>query len=107
MLILLNGEAGQSYCIGSNNEKTNLEICHEICSYLDTVLPKRYSYKKQINFVEDRLGHDKRYSIDASKIIEELGWKPIYKFSDGLEFTINWYLQNKEWCNRLQINSNT
>ena len=107
LLILLNGEAGQSYCIGSNNEKTNLEICHEICSYLDTILPKKYSYKKLINFVEDRPGHDKRYSIDASKIIEELGWKPIYNFSDGLEFTINWYLKNKEWFNRLQIKSNT
>ena len=74
-----------------------MEIVNYICNYLDEIQPKKISYKELINFVEDRPGHDKRYSINASKINKNLGWQPTYGFSESLEFTIKWYLSNKNW----------
>ena len=100
LLILLEGKIGESYCVGSNNEKTNLDITNEICAYLDEVIPSEFSYKKNITFVKDRAGHDKRYSINASKIKNELGWEINYKFLDSLKLTINWYIKNKSWLNK-------
>ena len=97
LLTIIRGRIGESYCIGSDQEKTNLEIVNYICNYLDEIQPKKNSYKELINFVEDRPGHDKRYSINASKIKKNLGWQPTYGFSESLEFTINWYLSNKIW----------
>ena len=87
------GTAGQTYNIGGDNEKTNLEIAHEICTLLDKKLPKSESYKTLITFVKDRPGHDFRYAIDATKIRESLGWKPAETFKTGIEKTVNWYIK--------------
>ncbi len=75
------------------NEHNNLYIATTICAILDEILPKKASYKKQITFVEDRLGHDFRYAIDASKIENELNWKADESFDEGIKKTIKWYLK--------------
>ncbi len=92
--ILETGKLGDTYNIGGNCEKSNLEVVSEICSMLDSKEPKKdnSSYKDQIEFVEDRPGHDFRYSLDTSKIESNLNWKPKESFSSGLEKTIQWYL---------------
>lgn len=90
-LVLHQGIDGEVYNIGGNNEKTNLEVAKLILKELN-------KSEKLITFVTDRLGHDKRYAIDASKI-KALGWKPKYKFEDGIQHTINWYVNNLEWLN--------
>lgn len=87
------GMAGETYNIGGRNEKTNLEVVNTICEILDEILPKKTSYKEQINFVKDRAGHDFRYAIDASKIENELGWKADERFETGIRKTVNWYLE--------------
>lgn len=101
--VILNGKVGESYNIGGNNEKTNLEVVNEICAILDRVKPRKSSssYSDLITFIEDRPGHDFRYAIDASKIINELDWTPSKTFSTGLEKTIKWYIKNEEWLNKL------
>ena len=91
--VLKKGIIGEKYCIGGNEEKTNNEVVHKICSILDKALPKNDSYTLLINYVKDRLGHDKRYSIDSSKIKSELSWAPKYTFEKGLEITVKWYIQ--------------
>jgi dTDP-glucose 4,6-dehydratase len=88
-----NGKAGETYNIGGENEHNNLYIATTICVILDEILPKKASYKKQITFVEDRLGHDFRYAIDASKIENELNWKSDESFDEGVKKTIKWYLK--------------
>ena len=101
--VILNGKVGESYNIGGNNEKTNLEVVNEICAILDRVKPRKSSssYGDLITFVADRPGHDFRYAIDASKIINELDWTPSQTFSAGLEKTIKWYIENEGWLNKL------
>jgi len=101
--VILNGKVGESYNIGGNNEKTNLEVVNEICAILDRVKPRKSSssYGDLITFVADRPGHDFRYAIDASKIINELDWTPSQTFSAGLEKTIKWYIENESWLNKL------
>ncbi len=101
LLIAQKGIPGQSYCVGSNSEKSNNEVVNKICEILDKHLKKDYSLKKLINYVEDRPGHDKRYAIDSTKLKIELGWTPKYKFENGLENTVNWYLNNIKWCNNI------
>ena len=91
------GTPGRSYCIGGNNEKTNIYIVNKICQYLDKIMPQKYSYKSLIKFVEDRPGHDFRYAIDSSLIRKDLNWIPKYNLEEGLEKTIDWYLKNKDW----------
>ena len=86
------GKAGETYNIGGNNEHNNLYIANKICEILDELKPKSQSYKKQISFVKDRLGHDFRYAIDATKIEKELGWKAVENFETGIKKTVNWYL---------------
>ncbi|WP_299798816.1 dTDP-glucose 4,6-dehydratase [uncultured Maribacter sp.] len=87
------GKAGETYLLGGNNENDNLTIATKICKILDLKIPKKKgSYKDQIKFVEDRLGHDFRYAIDASKVSKELSWKANESFDSGLEKTIDWYL---------------
>ncbi len=95
-LVFHNGKDGDTYNIGGNNEKRNLEIAEIICEILDKTVPKKESYKKLITFVEDRAGHDRRYAIDATKIENELGWRAKESFESGIEKTINWYLNRKD-----------
>ena len=92
-LVFKKGTPGETYVIGGNNEHNNLYIAKKICSILDEIRPRHSgSYKEQISFVEDRLGHDYRYAIDASKIKNQLGWKSETDFDSGLRKTIIWYL---------------
>lgn len=92
--VLHEGKAGEVYNIGANNEKNNLFIIKMILDYLG----KDYNL---IKYVDDRLGHDKRYAIDASKIRGELNWKPIYDFDSGMEETIKWYIYNEKWWRKI------
>ncbi len=101
ILVAKNGRIGESYCIGGNSEKTNLSIAKEICEILDELSPKKFNYSSLITFVEDRPGHDFRYAIDSSKIFNELNWKPKYSFFNALKSTVNWYLNNLDWCNQI------
>ncbi len=95
-LVFRNGKAGETYAIGGNSEQNNLYIVDKICSILDEIKPKEKSYKHQITFVTDRLGHDFRYAIDASKIKRELGWEASENFESGIKNTIKWYLKKYE-----------
>ncbi len=94
------GIPGKKYCIGGNNEKTNLDVVNKICQYLDKRIPKKDSYTSLIKFVKDRPGHDFRYAIDSSLIKKDLNWTPKHKFEIGLEKTIDWYLKNKAWLKK-------
>ena len=96
------GRPGETYCFGGNSERTNLAVVEWICQYLDKLRPKSdgTSYKTQIAFVTDRLGHDYRYAIDDTKAKEELGFNRKYlSFEDGLQHTIEWYLTHSDWIN--------
>jgi len=94
-IVLHKGKVGQVYNIGGNNERTNIEITEKILEYLGKP-------KSLIKYVSDRLGHDKRYAIDSSKIQNELGWKPSYSFDEGLSETIQWYIDNQDWWERIK-----
>lgn len=96
--VLKGGRIGQVYNVGGNNEWKNLDIVHLICDILDEKLGRvRGTNRGLITFVTDRLGHDRRYAIDAGKIKRELGWKPAYTFERGIAETIDWYLANQNW----------
>jgi len=96
--VLTEGVPGETYNIGANNEKSNIEVINLVCSILDKKIPLREgSYKDLIVFVDDRPGHDFRYAIDSSKIKKELNWAPSESFETGLEKTIEWFIENKEW----------
>lgn len=96
--VLAQGQVGQCYNIGANNERTNIEIVELICKTLDKLKPlQNGSYTNLINFVKDRAGHDRRYAINSGKIQNELGWKAKIPFDEGIENTIKWYLSNLEW----------
>lgn len=103
--VVTEGEVGETYNIGGHNEKKNLEVVHTICDLLDEIVPKATSYREQITYVTDRPGHDRRYAIDAEKISRELGWKPQETFESGIRKTIDWYLNNQKWCQRVQDGS--
>ncbi len=94
------GIPGKNYCIGGNNEETNLNVVNKICQYLDKYIPKSLSYTSLIKFVKDRPGHDFRYAIDSSLIKKDLNWTPKHNFESGLEKTIDWYLKNKDWLKK-------
>ncbi len=96
-LILRNGTPGETYCIGGDNQPSNLEIVKMICAILDRRFPKAAPHEQLIRFVKDRPGHDFRYDIDTAKIERELGWKPSYTLEDGLEETVDWYLSHGAW----------
>jgi dTDP-glucose 4,6-dehydratase len=101
--VLEAGRVGEVYNIGGWNEKPNIEVVRTLCRMLDKKKPRAdgHSYAEQITFVEDRLGHDQRYAIDASKISNELGWKPVETFDTGIEKTVDWFLQNQDWVNNV------
>jgi dTDP-glucose 4,6-dehydratase len=93
------GEIGRTYNVGGFNEKQNIEVVHTICGILDTLRPRADGkpYAEQITSVADRPGHDKRYAIDATRIEQELGWRPQETFETGIEKTVRWYLDNEAW----------
>ena len=106
-LVLEQGRIGEVYNIGGHNEQKNLDVVHAICGLMDELVLKSkfVPHTKLINFVQDRPGHDQRYAIDASKIQRELGWKPKETFASGLRKTVQWYLENREWCGHVQDGS--
>lgn len=103
--VVTEGEVGETYNIGGQNEKKNVEVVEAICTTLDTLVPKTTSYVEQITYVQDRPGHDRRYAIDSSKMQKALGWTPVETFETGLKKTVQWYLDNKTWCQNVQDGS--
>jgi dTDP-glucose 4,6-dehydratase len=103
------GEVGETYNIGGHNEKKNIEVVHTLCDLLEELAPEKpegiSQYRDLITHVQDRPGHDLRYAIDASKIERELSWTPEETFETGIRKTVQWYLDNSEWCQRVQDGS--
>ena len=103
LLVLKKGTIGRSYNIGAENERTNLELVQTLCKILDRLKPRTVgTYADLIKFVQDRPGHDARYAIDPSRIRDELGWRPSVTVEEGLEKTVQWYLDNADWWKPLQ-----
>ena len=98
---LARGRPGETYNIGGNSEKTNLEVVHTLCAILDELHPAGAPHAKLITFVKDRPGHDRRYAIDARKIKQELGWEPQERFDSGMRRTVKWYLEHKAWTDNV------
>lgn len=98
------GRIGETYNVGGWNEKPNIEIVKTICELLDELKPRAdgNSYGKQIEYVADRPGHDRRYAIDAGKLERDLGWRPIETFETGIRKTVEWYLENQTWVENVQ-----
>jgi dTDP-glucose 4,6-dehydratase len=103
--VVTEGKIGETYNIGGHNEKQNIEVVHTLCDILQELRPQEASYRDLITTVKDRPGHDMRYAIDASKIEKELGWTPEETFETGIRKTVQWYLDNQEWCQRVQDGS--
>ncbi len=97
-LLFHKGKIRETYCIGGNNEWTNIDLVYELCRIMDEKLglPQKTS-EQLITFVKDRAGHDMRYAIDTSKISKEFDWKPEVNFSEGLSLTVDWYMKNSDW----------
>ena len=102
LTVVQKGKIGRSYNIGGENEETNIALVRTICAILDEKRPGNAPYAEQITFVADRPGHDLRYAIDPSRIREELGWRPSVTLEEGLEKTVQWYLDNEDWWRALQ-----
>lgn len=102
VLVATTGKIAETYNIGGHNEKQNIEVVKTICELLEELAPNKPKgithYKELITFVTDRAGHDVRYAIDASKIAKELNWKPQETFDSGIRKTVQWYLDNQDWC---------
>ena len=107
--VVSEGKAGETYNIGGHNEQKNLDVVRTICALLEELAPQKPAgiarYEDLITYVQDRPGHDQRYAIDASKIERELGWVPQETFETGLRKTVQWYLDNLDWCRRVQDGS--
>lgn len=103
--VVTEGVVGETYNIGGHNEKRNLEVVHTLCDLLEELVPAKpdgvQAYRDLITFVKDRPGHDVRYAIDSSKIADELGWKPEETFVSGMRKTVEWYLSNQNWWQRV------
>jgi dTDP-glucose 4,6-dehydratase len=110
LLVLEKGRPGEKYNVGGGNEHTNLEIVDRLCEALESLRPAasnarlagRAGYHALKTLVADRPGHDRRYAIDATKITRELGWKARHGFDDGLRATVAWYLEHRDWCEKVQ-----
>jgi dTDP-glucose 4,6-dehydratase len=107
--VVSEGQVGETYNIGGHNEQKNLDVVRSICALLEELAPQKPAgisgYEELITYVQDRPGHDLRYAIDASKIERELGWVPEETFESGLRKTVQWYLDNLDWCRRVQDGS--
>lgn len=101
-VVLTKGRPGETYNIGGRNERKNIEVVRQICSWLDCLRPDKTSYHDLISFVTDRPGHDQRYAIDASKLETELGWQAQETFETGIEKTVRWYLDRADWWQPLR-----
>ncbi|MEZ8028399.1 dTDP-glucose 4,6-dehydratase [Enterovibrio norvegicus] len=102
--VVTEGKVGETYNVGGRNEKSNIDVVHQICDLLEELVPKPAGiarYRDLIIHVKDRPGHDVRYAIDASKIEKDLGWLPNESFETGIRKTVEWYLSNKEWWQRV------
>lgn len=101
--VLEAGRPGETWNVGGNAERENIEVVRTLCALLDARQPRAdgRSYAEQITFVADRPGHDRRYAIDASKITRELGWQPALSFEQGMAVTVDWYLENETWVRRV------
>jgi dTDP-glucose 4,6-dehydratase len=97
LLVLAKGRLGETYCIGGDSSKRNIEVVRMLCAHLDTYAPANSAHAEKIAFVTDRPGHDFRYSIDAAKLERELGWRPRMALEAGLEDTVRWYVENRGW----------
>jgi dTDP-glucose 4,6-dehydratase len=102
LTVLQKGRVGRSYNIGGENEARNIDLVQMICAILDKMRPGNRPYSEQIAFVTDRPGHDARYAIDPTRIRSELGWRPSVTLEQGLEKTVQWYLDNEDWWRTLQ-----
>src|SRR5690606_5079406 len=102
LLVVRKGEVGRSSNIGGGNEAANPDLARRICAILDERRPGNRPYAEQIAFVADRPGHDRRYAIDPSRIREELGWRPSVTLDQGLEKTVQWFLDHEDWWRALQ-----
>lgn len=104
LTVIRKAEIGSTYNIGGHNEMTNIEIVKTICAILDELEPSKQvkSYQELITYVKDRPGHDLRYAIDASKLEQELGWSPSETFETGIRKTVQWYLDHRDWWQRIQ-----
>ena len=109
VLVATTGELGETYNIGGHNEKQNIDVVKTICELLEELAPlkpeKIKHYKDLITFVTDRAGHDERYAIDATKIQKKLNWTPRETFESGIRKTVQWYLDNQDWCLHVQDGS--
>lgn len=101
-VIFHSGKEGETYNIGGNNEWTNIALIRKLCEVMDQALGRPAGTSEQlISFVKDRAGHDLRYAIDSSKLQRELGWSPSVQFEEGIVKTVDWYLHNEDWLNRV------
>ena len=109
LLVAMNADVGKTYNIGGHNEIENIKVVKTICDILDKLVPSKFDnilkYENLIKFVEDRAGHDLRYAIDASKIASELNWEPEETFKTGIQKTVEWYINNSIWCDRVKDGS--
>ena len=103
--VIAKGQLGEVYNVGGNEERQNIEIVEVLCDHLDEIMPLAHNRRELITYVTDRPGHDRRYAIDSSKLQNELAWQPQETFESGIKKTIQWYLDNQAWVDRVKDGS--